>query len=35
VSRLISPVSTGPLPTATTVPTATPVSRTAEKKQSW
>ena len=34
-SLLISPANTGPLPTATTVPTATPVSRTAEKKQSW
>ena len=35
VSRLISPVKTGALPIATTVPTATPVARTAEKKLSW
>jgi len=33
--RLIRPVSTAALPMATTVPIATPVSRTAEKKQSW
>ena len=35
VSLLISPVSTGALPIATTVPTATPVRRTAEKNVSW
>ncbi|WP_344890867.1 hypothetical protein [Streptosporangium longisporum] len=29
------PVKTGPLPMATTVPTATPVLPTAAKKQSW
>ena len=35
VSRLIRPVNTGALPMASTVPISTPVSRTAEKKQSW
>jgi hypothetical protein len=35
VRRLIRPVNTGALPMASTVPMATPVSLTAEKKQSW
>ena len=35
VSLLIRPVKTGALPIATMVPTATPVSRTAEKNASW
>ena len=34
-SQESSPVKTGPLPIATTVPMATPVRATAAKKQSW
>ena len=33
--RLNSPAKAGPLPSATTVPIATPVESTAAKKQSW
>ena len=35
VSQTSRPVKTGALPIVTTVPTATPVRATAEKKQSW
>jgi hypothetical protein len=35
VSRLTTPVNTGALPIASSVPIATPVLATAEKKLSW